>query len=284
MKKKGLNHIFVIATALLILVLSACSQNLAPAADSREEFIVGAKTIAPQTQVSYDALLAELTTPTGSILSFIDEGKTIDGAGIGVLEVGENFSLAGLERYQPTALELFMTFAPKHAKVPARLLEEHAKIDSIRSDVSEQPRNFTSEIASQGVVDSLGTNWCRDAATFKDMFHNWFYSGLGYAYEGYGLDILWNNYGVTGKSNRRALAACNKPLHTSFATSTPVKVQIESQLGENFWPLVPGTLKTLDNGQGMYYFSEGWTSQRYRIVANGHNWAIYSLAGAWGKK
>lgn len=89
---------------------------------------------------------------------------------------------------------------------------------------------------------------------------------------------------MTGQSNRRALAACNNPLHTSFASSTPVRVHIEAQLGANLWPLVPGTARTLDNGEGMYYFSEGWTSQRYRIVANAHPWAIYNLAGAWGAK
>ena len=127
-------------------------------------------------------------------------------------------------------------------------------------------------------------DWCSSSATFQTNFHNSFYTLLGYAHEGYGLDLIWNKIGVTGAASRHALAACNNPLHTHFADETPVKVKIEVQVGAGLWFYVGGTSRTLTNRAGMYYMSEGLQVQRYRIVAQAHPWAVYNLAGAWGSR
>ena len=109
MKNKSLNQVLITFIALLAIVLSACSQNAVPKGEN--EFIVNSETVASYDALATEGLLAELTTPTGSTLSFIDESLAIEGAGIGVIEVGKTFSIAGLEQYQPTALELFLTLS-----------------------------------------------------------------------------------------------------------------------------------------------------------------------------
>ena len=278
MKPKVLQRILAIAVTLIALVLSACSQTVVPEALTKDTFVFDAENLGEQAE-SRQEVLAELTTPSGSTLSFIEhEGS------VALMEVGEHFSLANLKPYKPTALEVFLTFAPEKTPVPQELLEAHKRLTEERDDISLEPRTFSAEIATQRLTGPITSKQCQTSTSFKNFFQAGFFLPGNYAYEGYGLNIIWKKYGVTGQSNRRTLAACNHPLHTPFADSTPVNVRIEAQVGANLWFYVGGTSRTLNNGEGMYFISEGWTSQRYRIVADGHAWAIYSLAGAWGGK
>ena len=276
-------------TSLLILVLAACSQPIAVPTETSFVSEADAADVTEDRNTSEAAVIAELTSASGSTFMFIDESLSVEGGGVGVLELssaGQTTVLPSLEKaFEPTALEIFLALAPENAVAPARLYEAHVASAESREDVSTQPRqlNLTKGQASN-LVGPLDISWCRNSATFHNNFHNWFFSGGGYAHEGYGLDIIWNNIGTTGVASRRVLAACNNPLHTPFAASTPVNVKVEAQVGANLWFLVGGTSKTLDNEEGMYYLSDGFQAQRYRIIANAHPWAIYNLAGAWGKK
>lgn len=275
--------------SLLVLILAACSQDVVMPTEipfiSEADGVVGTE----DRHVSEDAIIAELTSESGSTFRFIDESLSVEGGGVGVLELTvarQETVLPALEKaFEPTALEVYLALAPENAAVPARLREAHAATAEVRKDIPVKPRQLNLATSQRSnLVGPLGLSWCRNSATFQNNFHNWFFLGGGYAQEGYGLDIIWNNTGTTGVASRRVLAACNNPLHTPFADSTPVKVRVEAQFGANLWFLIGGTNQTLDNEEGMYYLSDGFQAQRYRIVANAHPWAIYSLAGAWGKK
>jgi hypothetical protein len=263
-------------TLTLILFIAACSQVPTPA--SQETFIsneAGETT----SETTTTAVLAKVKQD-GRTFTFIDESSVVEGGSIGILEttsVGQDAWLPTLNELRPTALEVFLAVAPK-MNVPQRLLENHARLASSRSDVAEEPRAITMPQQSN-LVGSLNATWCEDGPTFQDNFHDWFFVGGNYAHEGYGLNLWGTKYGVTGVASRRVLAACNNETPYTYAT---VAVHIQAQIGANIWAVIPGTNRVLGSQTGMYYLSDGWTAQRYRIRAQGHHYTTYNLAGAWG--
>lgn len=272
------SNILLSVLSALSILLAACAQ--APQPETAFVQTAQVEQAAAEEASAETGLIAELRSTSGSRISFLDEGDSV-----GVLELtsaGQAATLPDLSRrFNPTGLELFLALAPEGSAVPAQLRAAHSASAERRADLSAEPRDLSTSLRSN-VTGPLDRSWCRSSFAFETNFHNFFFSGFGYAHEGYGLDLVWNKNGVTGVASRRALAACNRPLHTPFASATPVEVRVEAQIGANLWVLVGGTNKTLANEAGMYYFSDGLTAQRYRIVARPHPWAIYSLAGAWG--
>jgi hypothetical protein len=264
-----------------MIFIAACSQVPTPAV--QETFIsdeVGET--APETNNT--AILAEVKQD-GRTFIFIDESAVIEGGSVGILETtsaGQDAWLPTLNEMRPTALEVFLAVAPKEMNAPRQLRQNHTRLASLRSDVSEEPRALTLPTSPHSnLVGPLNAAWCNDGLTFKNNFHNWFFVGMNYAHEGYGLDLWGTYYGVTGVASRRTLAACNNETPYTYAT---VAVHVQAQIGAGIWAVIPGTNKVLGSQTGMYYLSDGWTAQRYRIRAQGHHYTTYNLAGAWGTK
>ena len=71
--------------AVLIFTLAACSQTAQPLA---APFIsdIGESDVTENTTTA-EAVIAELETATGSTLVFIDESLSVEGSGVGVLEL-----------------------------------------------------------------------------------------------------------------------------------------------------------------------------------------------------
>jgi hypothetical protein len=268
-------------TFVFLLTISACSQVPTPAV--QETFISNdsGETVYETNTI---AILAEVEQE-GRTFTFIDEGAVVEGGSIGVLETtsaDQSAWLPTLNEMRPTALEVFLAVAPKEMKVPQQLLENHNRLASVRSDLLAEPRAITLPTSQQSnLVGPLTATWCKDGPTFKTNFHNWFFVGGGYAYEGYGLDLWGTYYGITGVASRRTLAACNNYTPYDYAT---VAVHIQAQIGAGIWAVIPGTNRVLVSKTGMYYLSEGLAVQRYRIRAQGHHYTTYNLAGAWGTK
>jgi hypothetical protein len=265
-------------TLTFLLMIAACSQVPTP---RLETFITGEDNDAVH-EADTTTILAEVQQG-GRTFTFIDESAVVEGGSVGVLETtsaGQDAWLPTLNDMRPTALEVFLAVAPKAMKTPQRLLENHTRLATMRDDVAAEPRVLATPQQSN-LVGPLNATWCEDAPTFQNNFHNWFFIGGGYASEGYGLNLWGTYYGVTGVASRRVLAACNNETPYSYAT---VAIHIQAQIGANIWAVIPGTNRVLGGQTGMYYLSDGWTAQRYRIRAEGHHYTTYNLAGAWGTK
>ena len=278
---KCLNYSRIFLTLAFLLMIAACSQVPTP---TLEAFVAGENAADVVHEMTTTAVLTEVQQD-GRTFTFIDESAVVDGGSVGILETtsaGQNAWLPTLNEMHPTALEIFLAVAPKEIKAPQRLLENHTHLASLRNDLSKEPRALTLSASQQSnLVGPLDATWCNSGLTFKNNFHNWFFVGSGYASEGYGLDLWGTKYGVTGVASRRTLAACNNYTQYDYAT---VAVHIQAQIGANIWVVIPGTNKVLGSKVGMYYISEGFTAQRYRIRAQGHHYTTYNLAGAWGTK
>ena len=268
-------------TFALIIFIAACSQ--VPSPDFQETFIADENN-ATVSETDTAAVLAQVEKD-GRTFTFIDESAVVEGGSIGVLETtsaGQDALLPMLDELKPTALEVFLAIAPREMKAPQRLLEHHSRLAATRSDLSGEARVITLPSSQQSnLVGPLTATWCEDAPTFQNNFHNWFFVGMNYAHEGYGFNLWGTKYGVTGVASRRVLAACNNETPYTYAT---VNTRIEAQISANLWVLVPGTVRALGSQAGMYYLSDGWTAQRYRIKAQGHHYTDYNLAGAWGRR
>jgi hypothetical protein len=276
-----LKHTRTLLTFAFLLVIAACSQVPTP---NLETFVAGENAADVVHEVTTTAVLAQVEQD-GRTFTFIDESTVVKGGSVGILETtsaGQGAWLPTLNDMYPTALEVFLAVAPKEMNAPRQLLENHNRLASLRSDLSVEPRAISLPISRQSnLVGPLTATWCQDGPTFKNNFHNWFFVGMNYGHEGYGLDLWGTKYGVTGVASRRILAACNNETPYTYAT---VAVHIQAQIGANIWAVIPGTYRVLGSQTGMYYLSDGWTAQRYRIRAQGHHYTTYNLAGAWGTK
>jgi hypothetical protein len=255
----------------LAVLFAACSQTALP--DPESSFIQSnAANDSAEPTYSDTGVIAEIARD-GRTYTFIDEGQFIDGGGVGILEVtsdGQPSLLATLDTISPTALEVFFAIAPNET-APGVLYQNHNQL------TQAVPRQL--ELTELETSHTVGSLSCSSPENFQASFKFWFANN--YKYEGYGLNLWGNNTGVTGVADRRALAACNRNTPYSFAT---VKVRVEAQIAQNLWVAIPASIMELSSTQGMYYLSQGWTAQRYRISARGHHYTEYHLAGAWGKK
>jgi hypothetical protein len=278
---KLLIHTRTLLAFFFLVVIAACSQVPTP---NIQAFIANKEAGEIVHEASAAAILAEVQQG-GRTFTFIDESAIVKGGSVGILETtsaGQNAWLPMLNDMHPTALEIFLAVAPAGMKAPQRLLENHTRLASLRSNLSEEPRTVVLPTSQQSnLVGPLDAAWCNGGLTFKNNFHNWFFVGSNYAKEGYGLDLWGIKYGVTGVASRRTLAACNNYTPYNYAT---VAVHIQAQIGAGIWTVIPGTNRVLGSKVGMYYISEGFTAQRYRIRAQGHHYTTYNLAGAWGTK
>ena len=133
--------------AVLIFTLAACSQTAQPLA---APFIsdIGESDVTENTTTA-EAVIAELETATGSTLVFIDESLSVEGSGVGVLELtaaGQQPALATLQKFEPSALELFLAFAAKNASAPERLVEAHREqVAAHTTGVRSEPRRLELE-------------------------------------------------------------------------------------------------------------------------------------------